>query len=170
MPQQSWMGDSLFSDFNFESASMLANDLTCKAAMGRLQTSSRHRQSILAPLTVENTDKLEVSRIVSADTGHLISNTEERAANGLMAGCAVSGGSDPDLVGIGADCRWQDNAYHNNPACLADGRIRATSGSHDGCTVTNGYSDGSTNPRMLACAPSALRPPFAATSIACRAG
>ena len=73
----------------------------------------------------------------SADTGHLISNTEERAANGLMAGCAVSGGSDPDLVGIGADCRWQDNAYHNNPACLADGRIRATSGSHNGCTVTN---------------------------------
>ena len=73
----------------------------------------------------------------SADTGHLLSNTAERAANGLMAGCAVSGGSDPDLVGIGADCRWQDNAYHNNPACLADGRIRATSGSHDGCTVTN---------------------------------
>ena len=31
----------------------------------------------------------------------------------------------------------QDNAYHNNPACLADGRIRATSGSHNGCTVTN---------------------------------
>ena len=29
--------------------------------------------------------------------------------NDRSAGCAVSGGSDPDMVGIGADCRWEDN-------------------------------------------------------------
>ena len=60
--------------------------------------------------------------------------------NDRGAGCAVSGGSDPDMVGIGADCRWQDNEYHNTPACLADGRIRMPGSMHDGCVFKPGVN------------------------------
>ena len=60
--------------------------------------------------------------------------------NDRDAGCAVSGASDPDMVGIGGDCRWEDNEYHNTPACLSDGRIRMQGSMHTGCSFTAGVN------------------------------
>ena len=61
-------------------------------------------------------------------------------ANDRGAGCVVTGASDPDMVGIGGDCRWEDTDYHNTPACISDGRIRMQGSMHSGCTFTAGVN------------------------------
>jgi hypothetical protein len=44
------------------------------------------------------------------------------------------------MVGIGGDCRWENNDYHNTPACISDGRIRMQGSMHNGCTFTAGVN------------------------------